>query len=88
MLTFLHAADLHLDSPFRSLSPDQAAERRQEQRQLLTRLADTVRESRADLLFLSGDLFDGHSIHQRLSLDSGLFSIHRGTLLSLVLNTI
>ena len=59
MLTFLHAADLHLDSPFRSLSPDQAAERRQEQRQLLTRLADTVRESRADLLFLSGDLFDG-----------------------------
>ena len=35
MLTFLHAADLHLDSPFQSLSPDQAAERRQEQRTLL-----------------------------------------------------
>lgn len=59
MLTFVHAADFHLDSPFRSLSPDQAAERRQEQRQLLTRLADLVRKSRADLLFLAGDLFDG-----------------------------
>jgi DNA repair exonuclease SbcCD nuclease subunit len=59
LLTFLHAADFHLDSPFRSLSPDQASERRQEQRQLLTRLAEAVTESRADLLFLSGDLFDG-----------------------------
>ena len=59
MLTFIHAADFHLDSPFRSLSPDQAAERRQEQRQLLSRLAETVAERRADLLFLAGDLFDG-----------------------------
>ena len=59
MLTFLHGADFHLDSPFRALSPDQAAERRQEQRQLLTRLADTARQSQADLIFLSGDLFDG-----------------------------
>ncbi len=58
MLTFLHAADLHLDSPFHSLPPDRAAERRQEQRQLLTRLADTARQVQADLIFLSGDLFD------------------------------
>ena len=59
MLTFLHAADFHLDSPFRSLSPDQAAERRQEQRQLLSRLADAAAERHAHLLFLAGDLFDG-----------------------------
>ena len=59
MLTFLHGADFHLDSPFRALPPDQAAERRQEQRQLLTRLADAARQSQADLIFLSGDLFDG-----------------------------
>lgn len=59
MLTFLHGADFHLDSPFHSLSPDQAAERREEQRQLLTRLADTARQAEADLIFLAGDLFDG-----------------------------
>ena len=29
MLTFLHAADFHLDSPFHALPPEQAAERRQ-----------------------------------------------------------
>ncbi len=58
MLTFLHAADFHLDSPFMP-SPEQAAERRQEQRQLLTRLADTARQAQVDLVFLAGDLFDG-----------------------------
>lgn len=58
MLTFLHAADFHLDSPFHALPPEQAAERRQEQRQLLTRLADTARQAQVDLVFLAGDLFD------------------------------
>ena len=62
MLTFIHGADFHLDSPFRSLSPDQAAERRQEQRQLLTRLADTARETQAQLIFLAGDLFDSQRV--------------------------
>ena len=62
MLTFLHAADFHLDSPFHALPPDQAAERRQEQRQLLTRLADAARQSQADLIFLAGDLFDSQRV--------------------------
>ena len=30
MLRFLHAADLHLDSPFRSLPPERAIQRRAE----------------------------------------------------------
>ena len=38
MIKFLHAADLHLDSPFASLPPDKAAVRRREQRQLLDEL--------------------------------------------------
>lgn len=62
MLTFLHAADLHLDSPFHALPPEQAAQRRREQRQLLGRLAQAARESRADLIFLAGDLFDSQRV--------------------------
>lgn len=58
MLTFLHAADLHLDAPFLALSPEQAVERRAEQRQLLRRLTETARQAEADLILLSGDLFD------------------------------
>ena len=40
MVRLLHAADLHLDSPFSALSPEQAARRRQEQRAMLTQLAE------------------------------------------------
>ena len=59
MLHILHAADLHLDAPFAALTTEQAAMRRGEQRQLLTRLADTARNRWADLVLLSGDLLDG-----------------------------
>ena len=56
MLRFLHAADLHLDSPFAGLSREQAAKRRQEQRAQLRELGELARE--ADLVFLAGDLLD------------------------------
>ncbi len=56
MLRFLHAADLHLDSPFAGLSRDQAAQRRQEQRAQLRELAALARD--VDLVFLAGDLLD------------------------------
>ncbi|MBR5533652.1 MAG: DNA repair exonuclease [Ruminiclostridium sp.] len=62
MITFLHGADFHLDSPFHALSPEQAVERRQEQRQLLTRLADTARQTQAQIIFLAGDLFDSQRV--------------------------
>ncbi len=56
MIKILHAADFHLDSPFAALPEDKAAARRREQRELLTLLAD--RAAGADLVLLSGDLFD------------------------------
>lgn len=59
MLRFLHAADFHLDSPFRALPPARAAERRRESRELGARLAEEALRRRADLILLSGDLFDG-----------------------------
>ena len=37
MIKLIHGADLHLDSPFSGLTPEQAAGRRQEQRELLDR---------------------------------------------------
>lgn len=58
MIKLIHAADLHLDSPFSGLSPQQAAQRRREQRELLSRLAELVRARSVDALLLSGDLLD------------------------------
>ena len=49
MVKIIHGADFHLDSPFSGLTPERAAQRRGEQRELLARLADLAREERADL---------------------------------------
>ena len=59
MLRILHAADLHLDSPFSGLTPEQAAARRRLQRQLPGQLVDLALERRCDVLLLAGDVFDG-----------------------------
>ena len=42
----LHAADLHLDSPFEALTLAQAAQRRREQRDLLRALPELARPAR------------------------------------------
>lgn len=58
MIKLIHAADLHLDSPFSGLTPEGAAQRRQEQRELLIRLAELARARKADAVLLAGDLLD------------------------------
>ena len=60
-LRIVHAADLHLDSPFQSLTREQAALRRAEQRTLLSRIAALAAEQQADMLLLAGDLFDSEA---------------------------
>lgn len=64
MITILHGADFHLDSPFSGLSPQLAAQRRSEQRSLLARMAEVATKHHADLALLSGDLFDGDRIYR------------------------
>ena len=63
MIRIIHAADLHLDSPFESLSTEKASVRRSEQRALLDRIAAEVNKRNADLLLLAGDLFDSGSAY-------------------------
>ncbi len=58
MLHILHAADLHLDSPFAALTAEQGRRRRAEQRLILDKLADAAIERGADLVLLAGDLMD------------------------------
>ena len=57
-IKILHAADLHLDSPFEGLPAGKAALRREEQRMLLTRLSELARQERVQAVLLSGDLLD------------------------------
>ena len=57
-MRILHAADLHLDSPFEGLSEEQAALRRREQRGLLDKLCELASDTGAQLMLLAGDLLD------------------------------
>ena len=63
ILKIIHAADLHLDSPFQALGAEKAALRRSEQRVLLQRIVSLVREREADMLLLAGDLLDTGSVY-------------------------
>ena len=63
MLKIVHAADLHLDSAFGALGAEKARERRREGRHLVERIAELTRRRGADLLLLSGDLFDGRHVY-------------------------
>ena len=58
MIKIVHAADLHLDSAFYSLNAEQAAMLRREQRRIVEDIAAQAERMSADLLLLSGDLFD------------------------------
>lgn len=58
MIKLIHGADFHLDAPFSSLSAKQAAQRREEQRGLLERLADLAQRESAQLVLLPGDILD------------------------------
>lgn len=64
MIRMMHAADLHLDSPFAALAPEQAAQRRAEQREMLRRLAEECTIKDCELLLLSGDLFDSDRVYR------------------------
>ena len=62
MLKVLHTADLHLDSPFSSLPPSEAAARRESLRGVFTSMTTYVRAEKIDLFLISGDLFDARFV--------------------------
>ena len=68
-IRLLHAADLHLDSAFESLSPEQAAERRQGQRELLFAIEETAEKRGVSAVLLSGDVFESNSIKSETERD-------------------
>ena len=63
MPKILHTGDLHLDSAFKSLSPDGARERRRGLRRVLSQIVDIANSESADALIIAGDLFDAYPIY-------------------------
>jgi exonuclease SbcD len=62
-ISFLHAADIHLDSPLKGLQRYESApvdRIRGATRRAFTRLIDLAIEKRVDFVLLAGDLYDGN----------------------------
>ena len=58
--TFLHAADLHLDSPLKGLDPEAPVERiRRATRDALVNMVNFALERQVAFVLLAGDLYDG-----------------------------
>lgn len=78
MVRILHAADFHLDSAFRALSPEQARQRRAESRRTAARLVEYGNDYGTELLLLAGDLFDSSEIYGQTAeeLAQALASFH------------
>lgn len=75
--TFVHAADLHLDSPFKGLAkvPDVIRERLREAAFVaLRRLVDLVKRENVDFIVIAGDLYDAadRSLRAQLRLQRAL----------------
>jgi len=61
-LKVVHCADIHLDTVFSFLSQEAAQIRREDLRGTFGRITELVREKNADMLIISGDLFDSGDV--------------------------
>ena len=57
-LRFLHCSDIHLDAPFVGLTADKSEERRRVLRASFMRMMQYVRDSKINVVLMSGDVFD------------------------------
>lgn len=57
-LRFLHCSDIHLDLPFVGLTAEKSEERRRVLRSSFMRMMQYVRDSKINVVLMSGDIFD------------------------------
>ena len=57
-LKFLHCSDIHLDTPFVGLTAEKSEERRRALRTSFMRMMQYVRDSKINVVLMSGDIFD------------------------------
>lgn len=62
MAKIIHSGDIHLDSAFVNLTPENARLRRRHLRDVFSRLIDTANDEQVDALILAGDVFDAYPI--------------------------
>ena len=62
MVSFLHAADLHLGLRITRFSPEVAKKVREARFQALEKIRDAAQADPVDFVLIAGDLFDDHAV--------------------------
>lgn len=88
---FVHAADLHLDTPFqgiRRIHPDLATTLQNASLQAFDNLIDVTIEKQADFLLLAGDIYDGASrdLRAQFRFQAGLQRLHEHNIPAFVIH--
>lgn len=64
-MKFVHIADMHFDVPFTSLHKKEfGIQRRLEQREILKKIIEYIKENQIDMLFICGDLYEHDYVKQ------------------------
>lgn len=65
-MKFVHIADMHFDTPFANLSSknDFGKKRRLDQRQILKKIINYIKENKINYFFISGDLYENEYIRK------------------------
>ena len=65
-MKFVHMADMHFDTPFANLSSknDFGKKRRLDQRQILKKIINYIKENKINYFFISGDLYENEYIRK------------------------
>lgn len=69
MAKILCTSDIHLDSPFAELAPEEQKARRESLRNIFSKIIDIANEEAVDALLIAGDVFDSNSVRPE-TLDS------------------
>jgi DNA repair exonuclease SbcCD nuclease subunit len=89
--SFIHAADLHLDSPFSTLSPSDQELKRRLRISTFEAYDNLIRlclERRVDFLLVAGDVYDGpdRSLRAQIRFRNGLQRLHEAGIQTLVVH--
>ena len=65
-MKFVHMADMHFDTPFANLSSKNnfGKKRRLDQRQILKKIINYIKENKINYFFISGDLYENEYIRK------------------------
>ena len=65
-MRFVHIADMHFDTPFTTLNTkgDYGKIRRMDQREILKKIINYIKENKIPYLFIAGDFYEHNSIRK------------------------